>query len=254
MNTSSTTKTFFSPFPMFINVGIYTAPPSTQTTTPFTITTMRNGFPTQTGTQTLTAVATSLTATVNASSLVVNVNTSYTFSITINDALTSSGKLKISLPAALTVLTSSSSCANVSGVGLSSVPFCTFSSIDNTMTISSLNSSSSNINAQTFNLTIAGIQNPPSTAPTGSFTINTYYMSSDDSLVATGTIGGITATFASIDSSDVRISSSSDIVLATSTNYTLTLTVRNPIPIGGFIIITVPMPVVVDLSSISSSC
>jgi hypothetical protein len=254
MNTSSTTKIFFAPYSMFINVGIYTAPPSTQTTSAFTITTMRNGFPTQIGTQTLTAIATTLTATVSSTSSVVNVNTSYTFSITINDALTSSGKLKITFPPSLTVLASSSTCASVSGVGLSSTPACAYTAIDNTMTLTSINSSSSIINPQTFNVTIQGIQNPPSTAPTASFTIRTYYMSTDDSLVASGTIGGITATFAQIDSSNVKISTSSDVVLATSANYTITLTVQNPIPIGGFVIVTVPMPIVVDLSSISSSC
>lgn len=254
MNTSSSTKIFYAPYSMFINVGVYTAPPSTQATSAFTITTMRNGFPTQTGTQTLSAIATTLSATVNATSSVVNVNTSYTFSITISDSLTSSGKLKIIFPSSLKILVSSSSCASISGVGLSSTPFCTFTAIDNSITLTSINSSSSNINAQTFNVTIQGIQNPPSTAPTSSFTISSFYMSTDDSLVATGIIGGITATFAQIDSSNVKIITSSDIVLATSVNYSITLTIQNPIPIGGFIIVNVPMPLVVDLSSISSSC
>lgn len=254
MNTSSSTKIFYAPYSMFINVGVYTAPPSTQATSAFTITTMRNGFPTQTGTQTLTAIATTLSATVNATSSVVNVNTSYTFSITISDSLTASGKLKIIFPSSLKILASSSSCASISGVGLSSTPICTFTAIDNSITLTSINSSSSNINAQTFNVTIQGIQNPPSTAPTSSFTISSFYMSTDDSLVATGIIGGITATFAQIDSSNVKIITSSDIVLAASANYSITLTVQNPIPIGGFIIVNVPMPLVVDLTSISSSC
>lgn len=239
---------------MFINVGIYTAPPSTQATLPFTITTMRNGFPTQTGTQTLTAIATTLTAIVNVTSLVVNVNTSYTFSITIGDALTSTGKIKIKFPSDLIILTSSTSCASITGVGFSSTPFCTFTSIDNSITLTNINSSSSIINAQTFNITISGIQNPSSIAPTGQFTISTYYYSTDDSLVATGTIGGITAIQGQIDSSNVKISTSSDFVLAASTNYTITLTVQNSIPIGGFIIVTVPMPIIVDLTSIASSC
>jgi len=68
-------------------------------------------------------------------------------------------------------------------------------------------------------MTISGIKNPFSTTPTHNFAINTYYESTDDTLVATGTISGITAVAATIDYTKIAISSSSLVTSATLVTY-----------------------------------
>lgn len=61
-------------------------------------------------------------------------------------------------------------------------------------------------------MTISGLKNPSSIAPAGPFTVYTYYKNTDASLVATGSISGITATIAVIDSNKVSVSASSYVV------------------------------------------
>ena len=99
MNPNLSVKNYTSPFTMFISAGTYTAPPSIEPTGNFKISIMRNGFPFQVGYQSLTPIATTMSGTLTGrGSDVVNRLTSFTFSITINDGLSTGGKIRIKLP------------------------------------------------------------------------------------------------------------------------------------------------------------
>jgi hypothetical protein len=98
-STSSGAATYAAPYTMFIQVGQYRAPSSTQATAPFTIRIVRNGVTVQSGTQTLSAEINSLTASISSrTSAIVNDNTTYTFSIVTNLAIPTTGKIKVILP------------------------------------------------------------------------------------------------------------------------------------------------------------
>lgn len=194
---------------LILTVGNYQAPPSIQPTSNFVLTIYKNGYKKLEGTTTLTASASTVTGSASMNVSVVNTITSYTFVVTTIDALSSSGKIKIVLPSVLTISTSSTSCAVVAGTNTSISPVCAFNLVQNSITLTSLNASSSNIGAQTLTITIAGIKNANSIKPTPAFTISTYYRSTDASLVASGAIAGVTATTASIPSSRVAATASS---------------------------------------------
>lgn len=63
--------------------------------------------------------------------------------------------------------------------------------------------------------------NAPSTSPSGDFSVQTYYTAAPDTLVAEGTIGGVTATVGAINSGTVEVIPSSYVVLDTGVTYTL---------------------------------
>lgn len=87
---------------------------------------------------------------------------------------------------------------------------------------------------------MSGLKNPPSTAPTGVFNIFTYYKATDASLVASGSIPGVTATTAIIALNQVAVNASSYIVNDQVVSYSVQLTVSNPIAAGGYIMIYIP--------------
>lgn len=120
--------------------------------------------------------------------------------------------------------------------------------------LSSINSSSLVIPAQTITITLSGIKNPSSTLPTSSFLITTYYRSTDISLVATGSIPGITATTAIIDPTKMIVSCTSDIVNDQNVSYSVQLNVVNPIPAGGYFVIYVPPEIGVVVGAIAGHC
>lgn len=233
-------RTFSRGSSVQFQVGSYKAPPSISPTSAFTLTIWKNNYRKMSGTTTVTATTSTLSGSASALATSVNANTSYTFSLTISDPITSAGKIKIVLPPSITILFTSASCATVSGTNMAVTPSCAINAAENSITLSSLNSSASDIGAQTATITIAGLQNPPSTAPTASFTVYTYYLPTDASMVAIGSISGITATIASISSSNVLITPSSTQVNAVSVDYKLQLKVVNPIPIGGHFSIYIP--------------
>lgn len=70
-------------------------------------------------------------------------------------------------------------------------------------------------------ITISELINPPSTALTDTFTVKTYYESTDETLVATGIFDGVNATIASIASANVDLTASSYIVNEQSVTYSL---------------------------------
>lgn len=182
----------------------------------------------------------------------VNVLSTYTFSITIADPITAAGFMIIRFPASLGLSASTSAIA--SGNSMSSSPSCLYTASGNSLTISNLNSTSSNIPAQTFTLTIIGITNPPSTTTTGVFTITTYYNSSISASVDSGTIAGVTAIPAFIDFTKFLVTSSSSITSDTTVTYSFSFLVQNPIPVGGYVILHFPMTITFDLPTANNNC
>ena len=77
----------------------FQAPPSTIPTQPIVFSVIRNGYPIMTGSTSLQASADTLTASVSVTNPQVLTNTSYTFSIPLTHALSSSGLIQITLPA-----------------------------------------------------------------------------------------------------------------------------------------------------------
>lgn len=208
------------------------------------------------GTTTLVASPSTLSGIAVMTATSVNMVTSYTFTITITDPLSSTGKIKIVVPTSIIIATSLTSCATLTGngAGLGLTAFCSFNSAENSVTFSALNSTASVIGAQTITIVMNGLKNPASTAPTGVFNVFTYYKANDGSLVASGSIPGVTATIAFIASSQVAISASSYIVNDQVVSYSVQLTVFNPIAAGGYILIYIPGEISVNPSAISGQC
>jgi hypothetical protein len=244
--------------PFFIKVPNFNAPPSTQQTANFTLSILNNGYPKMISTQSIIATVGTLTGTATPVSTIVNVVTSYVFAITTTGALTSGGRVKLTLPSSIILTNTSPTCASLSGSAptstLSSTPVCSYSAVDNSITFSSLNSSTTAIPAQTLTFTVNALQNPSSTAKTASFTATTFYTSTDSGKVDTGTIDGVTASPATIDSSKVAISSSSITTSATGVTYDFSFIVANPIPVGGYVLIDFPSAIVFNAAVATANC
>jgi hypothetical protein len=76
----------------------YNAPPSTLPTDPITFSVLRNGFPIMTGSASVTAVSSTLSASVSVTNRRVAALTSYIFNITMSKPLSSSGMIRITFP------------------------------------------------------------------------------------------------------------------------------------------------------------
>ena len=103
-------------------------------------------------------------------------------------------------------------------------------------------------------ITISELVNPPSTALTDTFSVKTYYESTDDTLVATGVLDGVNATVATIASANVDLTASSYVVNEGSVTYSVDMTIVNGIPAGGYFYITIPFDVEMDVASAPSHC
>ena len=230
-----------NPQQIYIYISNFLAPPSTAPTADFVLNFMSNGFPRMTASRSITAIANSLTGTASIppSSSTVNQLSLYTFSITTSDPITSAGQLKIFFPAVLTI-NIPASCAALSGSLVAVAPVCSYNSLDNSITFTGLNSSTSSIPSQTLTLTVSGITNPPSTLTTSSFSVTTYYTSNINGKVNEGSIGGITATKSTLDYTKVVISSSSAKNSDTSVSYYVSFVLNNRIASGGFIVLYFP--------------
>jgi hypothetical protein len=227
------------------------APPNTLTTGNFQLQIVSNNFPRMVSYKTIQAVTGSLSGTATIGVATVNVVSTYTFSITISDPITSGGFMVMGFPTSLGLSNSTSVIA--SGTSLYSNPTCVYSAVSNSLTLTNLNSTTSNIPAQTFTLTISGITNPPSTATTGPFTLTTYYNSSASAAVDSGSIPGVTATSAAIDYTKFVVTSSSPTTSDTTVTYYFSFVVQNPIPVGGFVMIYFPPTILFDLSTVNNN-
>jgi hypothetical protein len=238
-------------FVYILTAQYFKAPPSTLTTGALTFSVLRNGYPLMTGSTTLTATAGALTASVSTAVSTVWQNTSYIFSITTSNPLSSSGMIRVVLPSQVTLSTSSTSCASLSGTGTATQPVCSFSS-SNTILLNSINSSSSTIAAQTLTLTINGLTNPGDASASGSFSISTYYSNALAGMTDSGSAAGITATVGTIDVATVSITPSSYVVYQTGVTYTFAFNTTYPIPIGGLISVTVPTDIGLNTANLAT--
>jgi hypothetical protein len=80
---------------------------------------------TQTGSATLQALPDTLNFTVTPTLYYVGKNTTYTFTLTLLDPISSSGRIMINFPPALTLSFTSTNCAIVVGINTISTPTCT---------------------------------------------------------------------------------------------------------------------------------
>jgi len=138
MNQSLSIKNYSAPFAMNIAAGVYTAPPSTESTGNFKISILRNGWPMQVGYQILTAIpSTTITGALSSrGSPIVNRVTTYTFSITLNDPIGGSGKIRITFPSEVIIITTDPSCATITsptGSNIVSTPTCLINPITRTI-------------------------------------------------------------------------------------------------------------------------
>ena len=223
----------------YITVKNITAPPSTKTSDDITVEVIRNGYGKMIGTATIQAEAKTLTATVTVDSTTVWDITSYEFSIIMTDGLSSSGMIKITFPDTITP-TISSSCATLDGTGVVTNPTCVYDSSLRVITISGMNSSSSDIIAQTLGITVLSVQNADSTAPSDPFEIETFYENDVTAMVATGSADGVSATVDTIDTLTVTVTPTSYVVLDSSVGYTIQFDNTHEIPEDGSIEITIP--------------
>lgn len=173
------------PGQFFITVSNFVAPPNVLTTNNFLFQIVSNGFPRMNSYQSITAVTGAVSGSVVMVNTVVNSVTRYSFTITISNLITSSGKIIITFPSILSLIVSNK-CAILSGTSISSSPDCTYNSVQNSITFTNLNISANNIPAQTMILSINSIQNPPSTSKTGRFLVQTFYTQSDSMMVDSG--------------------------------------------------------------------
>lgn len=186
------------------------------------------------GYATIKALPSTLTGAAAASLTTVNKITNYNINVTINDALSSSGVVKIVFPSTITP-TLATGCATLVGNNVVTSPTCQYDSLSKTITISNMNSSTSNIGAiQTLRFTILSVQNAPSVNPSDSFTVYTYYTPDVNDLVSQGTILGLTASLDIINPSQVSVVPSSYIVSDTVVSYNLNFVIGNSIPQSGY--------------------
>jgi hypothetical protein len=238
---------------IFITVPNFVAPPNTLTTDNFQLQITSNTFPRMISTQSIQVNAGTLTGSAAMSVSTVNAISSYTFTITLANPLTSSGFMILTFPTILGI-SNSSTAAISSTTTMNTSPTCTFSSAGNSLTITNLNVSTNSIPAQTFKLTISGVSNPPSTTTTGAFTLTTYYNGSTSAIVDTGTISGVTASPAAIDYTKIVVSSSSFTTSDATVTYYFSFMVQNPIPVGGFVVVYFPTTIVFDLGTANGNC
>ena len=91
------------------------------------MTAYRNNFPKIEGLARLSAVASTLSGGISTvASTIVNANTSYTFVVVIADAMSSSGKIKITVPNTVAILATSASCATLTGNNVALNPTCSY--------------------------------------------------------------------------------------------------------------------------------
>jgi hypothetical protein len=183
--------------------------------------------------------------------LLVNANTFYVFSIGLKDRLTSSGWLEIIFPTSVK-LPSTMTSISASGTSIKT-PTVSINLLENKVTVTNL-ASSSFIPTQTFTLTLGPITNPGTSKPTENFLIKSYYQTGNEYLVATGTIGGITPTPGILKSSDISISKSSEVVLASSVDYVISFVTTYEIPQNGKIKLEIPSDIKISTGSLTSQC
>lgn len=245
---NSTNLNYFAGTSITFTFIRYKAPPSTKTTLPIVFSIMNNGFSSMVGSASITAIANNYTLLVSPNSSVVNVFTRYNFTFTMSDALTSTGYLVIILDPQLCVTTAQRTTITtnlsitISGSSINTSPSTQISTTTSNgsstyqLLLSNLNTSST-IPTQTVSILVNNLLNPASVTTINSFALSTYYSNSAD-LVAN-------ANYSSSFMLQTGTLSLLSVTSTASTTYTftvLTLNIQNtnPIPVNGFIMLTLP--------------
>jgi len=117
-----------------------------------------------------------------------------------------------------------------------------------------LNASTAQISNQTLKVTLNSVTNAGTTSQSSNFTVTSYYDSGSDSLVATGSIVGISATQGTLDSTKILLTASSYVVLANTVTYTINFVTTYKIPQNGHVIVQFPTDITIDLINGPSNC
>lgn len=117
-----------------------------------------------------------------------------------------------------------------------------------------MNSSSSGISPQTLKFILSSITNAATTQLSSNFSINSYYDGGNDSLVATGSINGVTAVPGILDSSKISLKASSYTTLASPVTYTISFVNTYQIPQNGLITIQFPLDIGIDTVNTPNNC
>lgn len=217
--------------------AILLAPPSTKPSGSIIVSLYRNGAVYSTGTISITALSGALTGlTISADSQLVNAVTSFNISFTTASPLSSTGRFTIQLPSVITAPDSAAKSCQVSGsTNVSSSATCQITSGVVTIT----NALTGVLPANSLvSVHFSGVTNPESSATTGGFIITTLYDSSNNYAVDTSSSLTFKASADTITS--LSVSSSSPVVGATAM-YTVTYTLKNHLPIGGTLLIGIPL-------------
>jgi hypothetical protein len=238
----------------------FKAPPSIKPSSPITFTILNNGFSKMIASATITAVANNYTLSAVATSKVVNVFTSYNFSFTMSDALTTTGYFVLILDPQLCARTAQKNSittnlsVSISGTSINSAPSTQISTTTSNgsstyqLLLSNLNASSTSIPTQTITITVNNILNPSAVTSLTSFSLSTYYSNSAD-LVA----NALYSSSIKLQTGPITLTS---VTSTSSTTYTFTiLSVNfqntNPVPANGYILLSIPTDI--TLLSASSS-
>lgn len=213
---SGTTASFSLSTPYVVTVGniisfnlnSYTIPTSTLPV-PIKINILSSSSIVQTYAATITPTPSALTFTVSNLPKVVNINSTYTFVVTLSDTISNTGMIRITFPNTI-IVSVPSDCLTITGTNTQPGGVCT---VVSAQTVSFTGFASGTITKNTqLTLAVKGIINPPSAAPTQAFTLSTYYTSSSSALVSTGTMGSIIADPNNLNSLDVTVTPSSYVV------------------------------------------
>lgn len=228
----------------------YKAPPSTRPTDPITFTVLKNGYQKMTASATIAAVANNYTLTVATSSTTVNTFATYSFSFTMVDPLTVTGYIEVVLDPLLTLTTEQLQSLNtnlsvsITGSSMRLTP--TFQLLATTINnqssyllkLTNLNISTATIPAQAVSISIRNLLNCPTVQTLSSFKVSTYYTSSSIDLVANAQ----SSSTLQLTPGTIILNSATSTVSTTYTFGTvnLTLTNQNPVPLNGYLQVTLP--------------
>lgn len=223
------------------------APPTTKPSGGITISLYRSGWIYSTGTISITALSNALTSVnLTAASYTVNRQTTYNLSFTLASPLSSTGSVTVQLPTTVTATNyTSKSCLVFGSTNVASFGQCAMSG--GVLTVSSAFTGIVPLGT-TFSVVFDGVANPESTSPTSVFRINTYYDSTTAPTYPVDTSATVTLTATADTVVSFTVTPASHVVNAVAV-YTVVYTLNNHLPIGGYVILGLPIGLSLQYSS-----
>lgn len=182
----------------------------------------------------ITASAQIYALTVTPGSLVINLATSYTFTIQFLNSITSLGYITITFPIDLT-LNLPTNCLT-SNFTLPTSAVCSV----NSTTVKLSNLSNITINSNTYSLTLNSISNPNKVVSSLSFSSSFYYIDDPTYLVGTASFTGLAYLANQLNINSTQVAISNYEVLQTPVSLNLTFVLRDAVPASGFAVIVLP--------------